>query len=177
MWSAPKLAALILFGIYGPLLLHAQGRLETLPENPCNLLSADELSAVTGLEVTSVQRTPGVGEIVRARRENREPDPGTLCIYETNSDFGAIHVHVRPPAERRASDYWAGRSKYFETFPDSAEPVESLGIDAWLAGKVSLTVLVHENENEYFTLRTQLYQPGSRELLIQIARHILSQLK
>lgn len=143
----------------------------SLPDNPCDVLTAAELADVTGLEVTSMRRVPSILEIVTAQREGREPEPGTICGFETNSPFGALLISVPPRAERRSELYWEARSKYFETFPGSAQHIEGLGIDAWVSGGTSLRVLVRENE--YVGLSTQMYQRESYGLLLQIARSIL----
>jgi hypothetical protein len=147
-------------------------RLITLPDNPCDLLTREQLAAITRLDITAVQRVPSISKIVEAQRENREPDPGTICSYETRSAFAAISVFVPPRAIRTTDTYWAARSKYLETYPGSGRPIPDVGIDAWLAGGADLHVLVRQNE--YFTLSTQMYQKQSRELLINIARAVLA---
>ena len=105
---------------------------QSLPDNPCDVLTAAELADIT-----------------------------------------ALLIAVPPRAERRSELYWDARSKYFEAFPGSAQHIDGLGMDAWLAGGASLRVLVRENE--YVMLSTQIYQRQSRELLVQIARAILRQ--
>jgi hypothetical protein len=143
----------------------------SLPDNPCDLLTAAGLADVTGLEVTSIHRVASIHKVVSAQLQGREPEPGMICSFETNSHFGAISIAVPPRSERRSELYWEARSKYFETFPGSAQHIEGLGIDAWLAGGAGLRVLVRENE--YLMLSTQRYQRQSRELLVDIARAIL----
>lgn len=149
-------------------------RQASLPDNPCEVLSAEQVSAVTGLEVISAERIPSLGQVVDAQREGREPSPGTICYYETRSDFGAIWIAVPTRKERRAALYWEGRAKYFQTYPGSARPVADLGTDAWLGGGTTLHVLVRGDE--HFSLSTQMYQERSRELLTHIARVVLSRL-
>jgi hypothetical protein len=149
-------------------------RLASLPDNPCEVLSPAQVSAITGLEVTSAARVPSIDKIVSAQRENREPDPGTICSYVTRSGFGAITIAVPAQADRRAAKYWEVRAKYFKTFPGAAQDVADLGTDAWLSGGATLHVLARGDE--HFTLSTQLHQPRSRELLVSIAREVLSQL-
>ena len=146
----------------------------SLPDNPCEVLSPEQVSAITGLEVTSVNRVPSLAKVVDAQRGNREPGPGTICNYGTRSDFGAILIAVPPRADRRASRYWEARAKYFETFPGAAQPVGGLGKDAWLSGGTTLHVLVRGDE--YFTVSTQMHQPRSREVLGNIAQVMLGQL-
>jgi hypothetical protein len=145
-----------------------------LPNNPCDMLNPAQVSAITGLEVTSAQRVPSIDKIVRAQSENREPGPGTICSYETRSDFGAIMIAVPAREDRRAAEYWETRARYFETFPGSARSIGHLGMDAWLSGGTTLHVLVRGDE--YFTLSTQMYQPRSREHLVNIAQVLLGQL-
>jgi hypothetical protein len=141
-----------------------------LPDNPCEVLTAAELAAATGLTVTSVRRVPSIGEGVRAEREGRPPEPGTICSYDTNSPFGALSIWVPRRSERRSELYWRARSKYFDTFPGSAEHIPELGMDAWLAGGASLSVLIRENE--HLGLSTQNYQRQSRDVLVKVARAI-----
>jgi len=151
-----------------------QARLASLPDNPCEVLSVEQVAAAIGLEVTSAKRSPSIKESVRTERENQEPEPGSICSYETLSDFGAIVIYVPIRADRRAAEYWKTRAKYFEAFPGSAQFVPDLGTDAWLAAGKTLHVLIREDE--YFSVSTQMYQPGSRELLVKIARVMLGQL-
>jgi len=149
-------------------------QLAFLPDNPCEIIDAAQVSAATGLEVTSANRAPSLDKVVDAQRENREPDPGTICVYETRGNFGAILLSVRPRAERSNAEYWKARAKYFEAFPGTARPVPGLGTDAWFSGGTSLHVLARGDES--FTLTTQMVQPRSREVLVNIANVVLSQL-
>ena len=149
-------------------------QLASLPDNPCEVLNPAQVSAITGLEVASANRVPSLDKVVRAQRENREPGPGTICLYETRSDFGAIMIAVPTQADRSAAEYWKARAKYFETFPGAAQPVAGLGTDAWLSGGTSLHVLVRGDE--HFSLSTQMYQPRSREILISIAQAVSGRL-
>jgi hypothetical protein len=149
-------------------------RLASLRDNPCELISPAQLSAISGLKVTSVRRVPSIAKIDSAPSENREPVPRTICVYVTPSEFGDIMIAVTPRTERNAAKYWESRAKYFETFPGSARDVAGLGMDAWLAGGTSLSVLVRGDE--YFSLSTQMYQPRSHELVVSIAHVVLRQL-
>jgi hypothetical protein len=169
-------AALVVFNVGGmpspaaPSQAQAQLRLAALPDNPCEILTAAQVSSVTGLEIPAVQRLPDIMKVVRAQEDQREPGPGIICSYETRSDLGAITIVVPTRAERGGATYWEARSRYFKTFPGSARAVAGLGTDAWLGGGNSLTVLVGD---EYFALSTQLHQPRSRAVLIDIARAVL----
>jgi hypothetical protein len=93
---------------------------------------------------------------------------------QTRSEFGAITIIVPARAKRRTAVYWEKRAKYFETFRGAAKGVAGLGMDAWVAGGNTLNVLVREDE--YFALCTQMWQPQSRDLLVNIARVALDQL-
>ena len=125
----------------------------SLPDNPCDVPTAAEIADAAGLVVTSVRRVPSIKEVVTAERQGRKPEPGTICSVETNSHFGVLSIVVPRHSERRSELYWEARSKYFETYPGSAEHIPGLGIDAWLAGGVGLSILVRENE--YLMLSTQ----------------------
>lgn len=149
-------------------------RLVSLPDDPCELLNPSQVSAITGLRVTSAKRVPSISKVIEAQDENREPNPGTICSYETGSEIGAIMIAVPKRADRHAAEYWEARTKYFETFPGSAKAVADLGKDAWLSGGTTLRVLVRGDD--YFTVSTQIYQPYSGELVIKIARLVLDQL-
>jgi len=142
----------------------------SLPDNPCDVLTAAELSDITGLTVTSVRRVPSIQEVVSAERRGRKPEPGTICSFETNSQFGALSIVVPHRSERRSELYWEARSKYFETYPGSAEHIPGLAMDAWLAGGASLSVLVRDNE--YLMLSTQTYHRQSRDVLVEVAQAI-----
>ena len=143
-----------------------------LPENPCDLIGAVDLSIVGQLVAEPGRRVPGKGELVAAEREQRLPRPGALCVFETGPEFGGIYVSVLPRAERSAARYWDARESYFRTFGRSGRPIPGVGQDAWLGGGTSLHVLIRDDE--YFTLTTQYYQPESGELLAKIAKFILS---
>lgn len=146
-------------------------RLASLPDNPCELISAARVSAISGLKVTSVKRVPD--KIAMAQREYRDPGPGNICVYATRSEFGDIMIVVTPRAERSAAKYWKSRAEDFKTFPGSARDVADLGMDAWLSGGKTLSVLVRGDE--YFGLMTQMYQPRSHDLLVRIAHAVLGQ--
>jgi hypothetical protein len=143
-----------------------------LPDNPCEVLSSQQVSAITGLEVTSVNRVPSLAKVMVGQRKNREPGPGTICNYGTHSDFGSILIGMPAQLHRHAARYWETRAQYFASFPGAAHRVEGLGMDAWLSGGTTLHVLVRGDE--YFTVSTQMYQPRSRELLVNIARAVLN---
>jgi hypothetical protein len=158
-------SAILILGGAGP------AGAQPLPDNPCELLTTAELSTITDLKVIESRRVPSIRKIVDAQREAREPGPGTICQFETDSPFGEILISLPPRPERRAEVYWEARSRYFKTFPGSAQHIAGLGLDAWSSGGTSLSVLV--SDDDYLMLSTQMYQPRSRQLLVDIARAIL----
>ena len=98
---------------------------------------------------------PSIGKVVRAQLEDREPEPGTICSFETKSPFDAISIVVPARSDRRSELYWEARSKYFETYPGAAQPIVGLGMDAWLAGGAGLRVLT--GGNDHLMLSTKMY--------------------
>jgi hypothetical protein len=150
--------------------IRAQGR--RLPENPCDVLTPAQMSAASGLEVTSATRVGSIAEIVPTRRGERAPSAGTICRYDTSSPFGSIAVEVR--ANRRAETFASSRAEAFATHPGSTAAVPGVGADAWLAGRTSLHVLVRDAD--YFTVTTQNYRPESRDVVVRIAQRIVADL-
>jgi hypothetical protein len=147
---------------------HSQSR--QLSDNPCDLFTVYDVTAITHLDVREVRRVPSITKIVEAQRSGRETGPGTICSYETDSDFGAIEVVVPIRSERDATHYWTNRERYFRTYPGAARPIPEIGIDAWLSGGNSLSVLT--DQDEYFVISTQFYQRESAELLSHLARAV-----
>lgn len=148
-------------------LVRAQGR--GLPEDPCEVMTPVQMSAVSGIEVGSASRVPTIVKIVAAQRGERVPGPGTICSYDTRSPFGSIAIEI--PVGRRADTYASARASAFDAYPGATAAVADLGADAWLAGGASLHVLVRDAE--YFTITTQNVRPESRDVLVRIARRIV----
>ena len=97
-------AVLIVTIAVNPSSLTGQRRLT--PENPCELLTAEQLANATGLEIIGTERKPGISEIVRAQDENRSIGPGRLCVYKTRTVFGDIMIGLAEetdPAKFRPS--------------------------------------------------------------------------
>jgi hypothetical protein len=150
--------------------MRAQGR--GLPETPCDVMTPAQMSAASGLEVTSATRVETIAEIVQARRRERAPSAGTICRYDTSGPFGSIALEI--PAARRAEAYTSARAAAFATYPGSTAAIPDVGADAWLAGGASLHVLVRDAD--YFTVATQHARPESRDVLVRIARRIVAEL-
>jgi hypothetical protein len=149
-------------------------RVASLPENPCAVLTVEQVAVATGMHVIESRRLPSDRDIVEAEREHREPAPSAICAYSTDSAFGEIIISVPSVSERRSARYWEARETYFHTFPGSARAIPNLGIDAWLGGGASLSVLAREDQ--YFSVSTQMYQEGSRQVLIALGRAVLERL-
>jgi len=143
---------------------------QPIPENPCELLSVEQLANATGLEIIGAERKAGILEHVRAQDENRSIGPGRLCVYKTKTVFGDIMVGL--PEERDPAKFRQARDVYFARFPGSAKPIPNLGQDAWIGGGALLHLLVRDDLQ--LTIGTQMYQRESEELLIRIARSLLT---
>lgn len=151
----------------------APARVAFLPDDPCAVLRPARITEVTGIEIISVKRAPSLDKVVQAQKENREPAPGTICIYETRTDMGALMIILPARTDRTAARYWEDRAKYFETFPGSAHYVEGLGTDAWISAGTSLRVLARGDE--HFMVATQMVHPGTREVVVKVAKAVLDQ--
>lgn len=138
-----------------------------LPENPCDLLTPEQITAAVGFQVIDVRRVPGIGEIVNAQERHREPPAGLLCAYRTR-ELGDVTIGVPPPEQRTAAAYWDRRDAYFRAFPGSAERIPGLGIDAWLSGGTSISVLA--GAEAHFHVSVQHYHPRAWAFLIEVAR-------
>jgi hypothetical protein len=161
-------AVLSLAVAVNPFFLPSQQR--PIPENPCELLTPEQLANATGLEIIGTERKPDISEIVRAQDENRSIGPGRLCIYKTQTVFGDIMVGL--PADRDPAKFRQARDIYFARFPGAAKPIPNLGEDAWIGGGTNLRLLVRNDLQ--LTVVTQHYQKESEELLIRVARRLLT---
>jgi hypothetical protein len=148
--------------------------LALLPDNPCDLLTPAEVSAATGLNVTAARRRPSITQEVTAQREARDPEPGVICTYDTESEFGEIILSIARQQERTADAYWLRRAEYFDAFRPAAVYIRGVGKDAWLSGGTSLAVLIRDNE--YFGIMTQMYTPRSRDVVVRLAHAAIEKL-
>ena len=171
VWLAPLL-------VLGALLIDvatSTAQRRGVPENPCALLSAQDMASVTGLPVTEARRLTSIKQDVRAQQEARALDPGVICSYKTSPDFESINIVFGREAPDMVGAYEEARDRYFRTFPGAAELIPGVGQDAWLAGGASLTVLTVDRR--YFSVSTQMYDRRSRTILIRVARAVLSRLE
>jgi hypothetical protein len=141
-----------------------------LPDNPCDIVSLEQVAEATGLMVTAFNRVAGILETTTAERESRPPPPGRLCVFETRSDFGQLMLYL--PAEHTNLVFRAQRAKYFASYPGSARPISGVGEEAWLAGGASLHVFAAPDF--YFVVSVQMYQPEAADLLVRLARAIIN---
>lgn len=148
----------------------APEKLTGLPDDPCAVLSADDVTDVTGGKISTEDRGP---TRVKVEAEtNSSPDPGPACFYATDSKYGKISIVIPKVENRSSSKYQEERKRSFDTFPDRAIDVPGLGEDAWLSDGNSLHVLI--DEDEYFHVATELYEPTSKEVLVKIARRVIA---
>jgi hypothetical protein len=149
-------------------------RLASLPDNPCDLLTREQVAVATGLHVINRRRDPDIRSVVDAQDAGREPGPGIICSYETRSAFGTLMVVVPPPAERTATSYRQARERAF-TPPSLAQVISALGEDAWSSGS---GVHVLTRHGEYFMVGVQ--KPSGRlapDQLVALARAVLARLR
>jgi hypothetical protein len=161
-------AVLILAVAVNPSSLTGQRR--PIPENPCELLAPEQLANATGLEIIGMERKPDILELVRAQDENRSIGSGRVCVYKTQTVFGDIMVGLAEEAD--SAKFRQARDIYFARFPGSAKPIPNLGQDAWIGGGANLRLLVRDDLQ--LTIVTQYYRKESEELLIRIARRLLT---
>ena len=146
------------------------GQRRPIPENPCELLAPEQLANATGLEIMGAERKRDILELVRAQDENRSIGPGRVCVYKTQTVFGDIMVGLAE--EQDPAKFRQARDIYFARFPGSAKPIPNLGQDAWIGGGANLRLLIRNDLQ--LTISTQNYQKASEELLIRIARRLLT---
>jgi len=143
-----------------------QPRLTALPDNPCELLTQQEMATITEVEITSVQRVPSIGELAEAQGQHRQPDAGIVCVYSTSSPMQSIAVVVPRREQRTAEAYWSDRQEYFQTFGRSARAITDVGRDAWIGGGATLHVLLPNNEP--FTISIQHPQFSTSAALLSM---------
>ena len=148
-------------------------RLGAWPDNPCAVLTGEQVTAATRLTVTNVRRAPSIGKVVQAPHTGGDPGPGKyICVYETRSDYVDLYVIAPTPEQSSSVGYWASREQYFRQFPGSARAIANLGEDAWIAGGTTLHVLARHDL--HFVVATRMYQEGSDRVLIALARAVLA---
>jgi hypothetical protein len=149
-------------------------RIASLPENPCELLTASQVAAATGLPVRQARRLPDIEEIIRAEREGRPARANTICSYDTPSDIVAITIVVPPVSDRNSGAYTSARDAYFQQYPGSGRTVSGVGDDAWLAAGNTLHVFA--GKNAHFIVATRMAQPKSPEVVAAVARAVIERL-
>jgi hypothetical protein len=113
---------------------------------------------------------PDIGEIIRAEKEGRTARANTICSYETPSEFESITIIVPPVSDQSSVAYRKAREDYLARF--RAEPITGLGQDAWLSAETTLHVLA--GETAQFIVSTRANREGSRDVVIAVAKAVLS---
>lgn len=147
-------------------------KVASLPENPCELLTAREVSAAGGQHVSNAHRVPDIGEIIRAEKEGRTARANNICAYDTMNEIGGITIIVPPVSEQSSAAYRRARQDYFRQ--SSGENIDGIGQDAWLAGGTTLHVLA--GETAQFIVATRSARDGSRDTVIAVAKAVLARL-
>jgi hypothetical protein len=96
-----------------------RSHLTVLPDNACELLTAEEMSAAVNLPVTAIRDhtvTPASPRF-----------PGRMCMYETGTEFGTIATIVLDRDKRTSGEYWSSRHASFEGHRDLTEYLPSFG--------------------------------------------------
>jgi hypothetical protein len=143
-----------------------------LPDNPCDLLTREQVAAATGLEVTAVQ----------PQAQGYVPG-GRTCSYVTASELGALSITVPSPMDRTEASYSQARNRAFKPPLSTTAPfsfprrIAGVGEDAWLDDESrSLHVLTRNGET--FILETQKYSQHSlADALVALARAVLDRLE
>ena len=145
----------------------------SLPDNPCDVLTAREISAAIGKSVTRGRRAPDVSEIIRADKESRLPRERAVCSYDSMNEFGSIMIIVPAVSDQNASAFERTRDEYARR----ARPVriEGLGEDAWMEGGGALHVLA--GKNAQFIVGTRTVRDDTKEIEIAVAKAILARLR
>jgi hypothetical protein len=141
-------------------------RLVALPDDPCDLLTREQVALATGLEITNVQRQPNILQTTQ---------PGPRCAYQTRSEFSDVTIVIPVAEDRTAEHYRQWRDEYFATYPGAGRVISGVGEESWLGGGSRLYVLTPQHEN--FMLQTQRESPGSADILIALARAVLARLQ
>lgn len=106
-------------------------KLAALPENPCDLVSARQVAAATGLEIVAAKRVLSQRESIESGKPGHEPRAGSICSYETRSELGAILV-IFP--DRRSPLGAPTDASHCGPVASSGRSVSSLGGRAWGSG-------------------------------------------
>ena len=145
-------------------------RMVFLPDDPCELLTTEQVAAASGVRILSERRVPDIAEIIRAEKENRAARPSTICNYDSSADVGDIVIIIPEVSQRNIPAYQKAREEYSRNF--QAEKISGIGEDAWLAGGNTLHVLA--GRNAQFIVATRYWQKNSRDIVIAVAKSILS---
>ena len=127
-------------------------------DEPCALLSREDIEKVTGSPVVRVHHPVGK-KTGKSMKDS--------CAYEANRPYGAIIVSLHRSAER------AFHREVGELARDPHQVVEAvpgLGDEAYLIGRTELTVLASGN---VITFGSQRYAPDGAAVLRHLAELVL----
>jgi hypothetical protein len=143
-----------------------------LPDNPCDLATAQQVEVASGVKIEAARRVPDISEIIRAEREHRSAKASLICNYDSSADIGDITIVVPEVSQQNVAAYRKARDDYARSF--RAENISGIGEDAWLSGGNTLHVLA--GRNAQFIVATQYSQKNSRDVVIAVAKSILSRI-
>jgi len=124
------------------------------------------------VKILSARRVPDIGEIVRAQKENRSARPSTICNYDSSDDVGDILIVVPEVSQQSVAAYRKARDDYTRNF--RAESISGVGDEAWMAGGNTLHVLA--GKNAQFIVATRFWQANSRDVVIAVAKSVISRI-
>jgi hypothetical protein len=143
-----------------------------LPDDPCELLTASQVSAAAKIPIQSRRRIPDIGEIVRAQRENRPPRAGSICNYDSTAPVGDIVIAIPELSVQSVTAFRKERDEYMKNY--GAQNIDGVGYEAWLAAGNTLHVLAARNAQ--FIVGTRYWQPNSRDVVVAVAKSVMSRI-
>lgn len=156
-------------GAPAPAPLH---KITSLPDNPCELLSAEEVAAATGLRIESARRMPDIGEVLKSEREGRAARVSGICTYDASGEDSEISLIVPSVSDQSRAAFMRERGAYSDQ--SRVEPVSGLGEDAWLAGT---TLHVLAGNTAQFMVAARGRQEHSRDLVVAVAKAVLAKIQ
>jgi hypothetical protein len=141
------------------------------PDDPCGVLSANDVAAASGFRILAARRIPDIGEIVRATKEGRRARVSAICSYDGETD-AEITISIPPVADQNAAAYMKDRDANFEQ--SHGQHVPGVGEDAWLGGGAALHVLV--GKNAQFVVGARNASDKSRDAVVAVAKAAIARL-
>lgn len=141
---------------------------KALPNDPCQILSKEQVSNATDLAIVGSRGVPGMGKSVRSQQEGREPS-ADFCIYSTASGSPAAMISVPRVDDPNFGSYRKYRQEYARAF--KVQSVKGIGQDAWIRGNFIAVLVGHDR---YFT--AELQENFTKERLLSLARSAWTEL-